>query len=551
MFVHRHTSRSTAHRPKSLRHNRQCHSRLKLDQIKEAADVYSLGAILYTLLTGRPPFQADNPLDILTQVLGQEPVSPRLLNPKLPKDLETICLKCLEKEPHRRYGSAGELAADLQRFLGDEPIRARPIGNLERLRRWSRKQRRSVTLSAAVAAVSAVVVVGGLLTWYGYRQWRLGYVGFDTTSADSPYLVAEVFDEQDRSVSGLFTVPTQEQIPLPSDSYRLRLSASGRLSQDFQFFVRRGQREQFKVNLDDSLLWPTLQVERTYELADLEGRTDVILLNKTGFARLDGSSCREVWSVDLSADDHPVLADAPGFRWPWSPINPSGHGKFDQRPVHGRPGPRRRRLPRDLRGHGVPNGLQPVPVRRRPKRQGRSHPLVVEAAARKQRAIRRVLALVAPRRGWLAAIVGVGRLESLPDRPAGIAGAICLLGRIGPVDADGKGHGRRSVRRWRRRRAARSLQLPGRQSQHERLRRQARRGAGPVPGSLATLGRQGDFLGRLQPRRCSRLVEPMDLAERYTFDGWYLIWLWGAYTTGISIGFWPHLSLSISWASSP
>ena len=83
----------------------------KRDKIKETADVYSVGAILYALLTGRPPFQADNPLDILSQVLVQEPVSPRLLNPKLPKDLETICLKCLEKEPHRRYPSAGELAS--------------------------------------------------------------------------------------------------------------------------------------------------------------------------------------------------------------------------------------------------------------------------------------------------------------------------------------------------------------------------------------------------------------------------------------------------------
>ena len=88
----------------------------KLSQIKETTDVYSLGAILYTLLTGRPPFQADNAFDTLMQVIQRDPVSPRLLNHKVPRDLETICLKCLEKESGRRYASAQELCDELERF---------------------------------------------------------------------------------------------------------------------------------------------------------------------------------------------------------------------------------------------------------------------------------------------------------------------------------------------------------------------------------------------------------------------------------------------------
>lgn len=112
----------------------------KADEVGPLADVYSMGAILYCLLTGRPPFQAANPMDTLLQVLNRDPVPVRQLVPTVPRDLDTICNKCLSKDPAKRYASAEELSADLQRFLDDEPIQARPAGRIERAAKWASKQ---------------------------------------------------------------------------------------------------------------------------------------------------------------------------------------------------------------------------------------------------------------------------------------------------------------------------------------------------------------------------------------------------------------------------
>jgi WD40 repeat protein len=181
-------------------------------QLTVAGDVYSLGAILYELLTGRPPFRAATPLDTLMQVVEREPERPRALDPRVPRDLETVCLKCLEKDPGRRYGSAEALADDLERWLSGESVQARHASAWERGVKWARR-RPALAALVGVILLATVALLGVGLYYNAQLQVALGQVDAKQTALDKAIADAK----RDRQAAQGLLHASQSAVVLPEN----------------------------------------------------------------------------------------------------------------------------------------------------------------------------------------------------------------------------------------------------------------------------------------------------------------------------------------------
>jgi len=270
--------------------------------IDHRTDLYSLGASLYELATGRPVFESATPHGVVMQILTEEPARPRQIRPDLPRDLETIILTCLAKDPGQRYQTARALADDLRAVLAGGPIQARRVPLGERVARYVRKRRKTITITAIAAAATVLLIAGTFLGWRYYTEWRLGQVVLTT---DGPPLRAEVLPESgDEPIGEPFDLVTRATFSLPAADYRLRVKGDGLLGQTFRFGVNRGETQTHPISLDDNRLLGTDAIPYAFATEALvlsPGKADLVEWTGQTLIRRDGVTGKPIWDASRPA----------------------------------------------------------------------------------------------------------------------------------------------------------------------------------------------------------------------------------------------------------
>ena len=311
-------------------------------RVDHRTDLYSLGATLYELLTGKPVFSGDTPHGVLQQILADDPLPPRQHRPSLPRDLETIVMKCLSKEPSQRYESAQQVADDLRAFLDQRPIRARRPTLVDALVKSYQRQKQRVALTLGTVAATAAVIVASLISYYGYQQSQLAEV---TLQTDTPPLVAELLGTPQESLSGPLSLPMMQPVRVRSGALQARVSGAGQLSQTYKISLAAGETQEFKVDLTDRRMRPPVAFNRGFqwvrERVGAGSQTVAVLVDAQGIHRVplaDTGSIRSVRIPPLAernTNTNTWLEEAPGFKW-WTDENRSGQrsgiDKFDRRP---------------------------------------------------------------------------------------------------------------------------------------------------------------------------------------------------------------------------
>jgi serine/threonine protein kinase/outer membrane protein assembly factor BamB len=293
------------------------------------SDLFSLGATLYELLSGNPAFCGDSPHEVIQHILCDEPAGLRTLDPLIPRDLETIVMKCLVKDPQHRYANASDLAADLRAFLDGRPIRARRATPVEVAVRWVKRHRRSTMLAFSAAAFTALLILVGSFGQAQYIAWRQATVQL---AAVRPPIVAEIFDREGQLLR-TDTLPMQKPVSLPADEYEVRLSAEGKLSQTYTLELERGQSTSATATLDNDYLFPPHSLQRSYDIVDLGSETGIVFWTEDSVALRKTNGPAYEWTRELN-NQQEFCQSSLGFQWPWSSplLQYSGYGSYRYQP---------------------------------------------------------------------------------------------------------------------------------------------------------------------------------------------------------------------------
>ncbi len=283
--------------------------------VDHRTDIYSLGATLYELVTKRPLFDSDSPHIVISQILTTEPRPPREFAPSVPRDLETIILKCLCKDAGQRYQHARELADDLRAFEEGRAIKARRATVVERAGRWLKQHGRSLAVTVGAVAVTAALVVGGTEWWEMWNDARNGRLMLATKEGP---LSGEVLTATGEQVVPSFTVPNEQPTLVPEGEYQLRAVGRGSLSKTGWLTLDRGPSREVAVDVNRPELYPAVALNSMtgYEFVDFGAGPDLLVMPDSPFtsdsdpararaktnilSRVSGATGKEIWTLDIS-----------------------------------------------------------------------------------------------------------------------------------------------------------------------------------------------------------------------------------------------------------